>query len=119
MLQLVTKVPPFAAPWSGAELLLGVLVAAAVGVVLVAGARLMLARARPPAGRPPNRRGRGGVGPGPAYRPSSTGGGTSHRSSFAAAPSPVVVFFSVLFVGLPAVVTSGLVWFVLHGRGVL
>ena len=35
-------------------------------------------KSRPAGGRPPGRRGRGGVGPGPAYRPSSTGGGTKH-----------------------------------------
>jgi hypothetical protein len=33
----------------------------------------------PAGGRPPGRRGAGGVGPGPGYRPSSTGGGTTHN----------------------------------------
>lgn len=38
-----------------------------------------MAKTRPPAGRPPNRRGRGGIGPGPAYRPTEGGGGTNHK----------------------------------------
>jgi len=38
-------------------------------------------QSRPPAGRPPGRRGKGGVGPGPAYRPSSSGGGTTHNGN--------------------------------------
>lgn len=38
-----------------------------------------MAKSRPPAGRPPGRRGRGGVGPGPGYRPGGTGKGTSHK----------------------------------------
>jgi hypothetical protein len=37
--------------------------------------------ARPSVGRPPGRRGKGGTGPGPAYRPSSTGGGTTHNGN--------------------------------------
>lgn len=40
-----------------------------------------MAKTRPPAGRPPGRRGRGGVGPGPAYRPGGTGKGTSHNGN--------------------------------------
>lgn len=40
-----------------------------------------MAKTRPSPGRPPGRRGRGGTGPGPAYRPSSTGGGTSHNGN--------------------------------------
>ena len=34
---------------------------------------------RPKGGRPGGRRGGAGVGPGPAYRPGNTGGGTSHK----------------------------------------
>ena len=37
-------------------------------------------KARPSGGRPPGRRGRGGTGPGPGYRPSSSGGGTRHNT---------------------------------------
>lgn len=37
-----------------------------------------MARNRPAGGRPPSRRGRGGVGPGPAYRPNPNTGGTKH-----------------------------------------
>lgn len=35
----------------------------------------------PKGGRPPGRRGRGGVGPGPGYRPGGGGGGTKHGGS--------------------------------------
>jgi len=34
---------------------------------------------KPKGGRPPGRRGKAGVGPGPAYRPSTSGGGTTHK----------------------------------------
>lgn len=59
--------------------------------------------------RPPNRHSpRGGKGPGPTYRPSSTGGGTTHKSSSTArGPVAGIVFavsaFAVLFVGTPVV----------------
>ena len=33
---------------------------------------------RPARGRPPGRRGRGGVGPGPGYKPNPNTGGTTH-----------------------------------------
>lgn len=36
---------------------------------------------RPAGGRPPGRRGKGGTGPGPAYRPGRSGKGTKHKSS--------------------------------------
>lgn len=36
-------------------------------------------KSRPAGGRPPGRRGKAGIGPGPAYRPSGTGGGTTHK----------------------------------------
>lgn len=35
---------------------------------------------RPAKGRPPGRRGRGGVGPGPGYRHGGTGKGTRHNT---------------------------------------
>jgi hypothetical protein len=38
-----------------------------------------MGKTRPPAGRPPGRRGKGGTGPGPAYRPNPHTGGTKHN----------------------------------------
>jgi hypothetical protein len=38
-------------------------------------------KARPAGGRPPSRRGRGGVGPGPGYRPNPNTGGTRHTGN--------------------------------------
>lgn len=38
---------------------------------------------KPKGGRPPQRRGKGGVGPGPGYKPNPNTGGSSHKSSFA------------------------------------
>jgi hypothetical protein len=35
---------------------------------------------RPKGGRPPGRRGRGGVGPGPGYKPNPNTGGTKHTT---------------------------------------
>lgn len=61
---------------------------------------------RPSGGRPPGRRGKGGVGPGPGYRSGGTGKGTSHKSS-STARGPVagivfaLSFFAVVFVGSP------------------
>ena len=40
----------------------------------------MMAGKRPGKGRPPGRRGRGGVGPGPGYKPGGTGKGTRHTT---------------------------------------
>lgn len=63
---------------------------------------------RPSRGRPPGRRGRAGVGPGPGYKPGNTGKGTNHKSS-STARGPVagivfaLAFFTVAFVGSPIV----------------
>lgn len=43
----------------------------------------MMAKSRqgkPKGGRPPGRRGKGGIGPGPGYRPGGGSGGTTHGS---------------------------------------
>lgn len=76
-----------------------------------------MARSRPPGGRPPNQRGRGGIGPGPAYRPSSTGGGSKHKSS-SVEGSPIirVVYALAAFVALTG---GSVVGYLLHGYGVL
>lgn len=37
-------------------------------------------RPRKSGGRPPGRRGRGGIGPGPGYKPGGTGKGTRHNT---------------------------------------
>ena len=73
---------------------------------------------RPKGGRPPRRRGRGGVGPGPAYRPSSSGGGTRHKSSMVASPV-VTVAAVVLFLVGPLGLVLRVAAYLLHGYGVL
>lgn len=66
---------------------------------------------RPGGGRPPGRRGRGGVGPGPGYRPGGGGGGTKHGSSSGTRAMAVV---SALIFGVPALIVAVcLVWLVL------
>ena len=66
---------------------------------------------RPPAGRPPGRRGSGGIGPGPAYRPSRTGGGTTHGSSTG---TRGMAYAAALMFGVPAALFVGIVvWLVL------
>lgn len=69
-------------------------------------------RSRPAGGRPPGRRGRGGVGPGPGYKTSGRGKGTSHKSSSSArGPVAGIVYavcaLALLLVGSPVVY---LVW---------
>lgn len=76
-----------------------------------------MAKTRPAGGRPPSRRGKGGVGPGPAYRPSSSGGGTRHKSSSVeGTPIITVVYGIAAFV---VVTVGGVTAFLLHGYGVL
>lgn len=75
-------------------------------------------KARPKGGRPPQRRGRGGVGPGPAYRPSSSGGGTRHKSSAVASPVVTVGAFALFLVG-PLSLLGVVLMYLLHGYGVL
>lgn len=38
-----------------------------------------MGKKRPNGGRPPGRRGRGGVGPGPGYKPNPNTGGSKHK----------------------------------------
>lgn len=45
----------------------------------------------PSGGRPPGRRGTAGVGPGPGYRPSSSGGGTRHSGDTSCCPMVAAV----------------------------
>lgn len=61
---------------------------------------------RPAGGRPPGRRGRGGVGPGPAYRPGGGGGGTTHKSG--AAHMSLVILSYAMFIALPLGVVAGI-----------
>jgi hypothetical protein len=44
---------------------------------------------RPKSGRPPGRRGKGGTGPGPAYRPNPNTGGTRHEGGCCAMAAAV------------------------------
>lgn len=76
-----------------------------------------MAKSRPGGGRPPNRRGKGGIGPGPGYRPGSTGGGTRHKSS-SVEGSPIirVVYALAAFVVLTGGSVAG---YLLYGYGVL
>lgn len=76
-----------------------------------------MAKTRPPAGRPPRRRGRGGIGPGPAYRPSRSGGGTRHKSS-SVEGTPIITVVYALAAFVVAVV-GGVTAFFLHGYGVI
>lgn len=68
---------------------------------------------RPGSGRPPGRRGRGGVGPGPGYKTGGTGKGSTHKKSSSTAVGPVaglvfaVAAMAVLFVGTPV---AYLIW---------
>lgn len=57
---------------------------------------------RPPRSRRP---GRAGVGPGPAYRPTSSGGGTKHGSS---SGTRVMAWVAAAIFGLPVLVVVGL-----------
>ena len=72
---------------------------------------------RPAKGRPPGRRDRGGIGPGPAYKPGGTGKGTSHKSSSVEGTPIIRIVYVIAFgvVGTMAFVGYGL----LHGYGVI
>lgn len=66
---------------------------------------------RPGGGRPPGRRGRGGVGPGPGYRPGGGGGGTKHGSS---SGTRAMAWAAGVIFGVPALIfVACLVWVVL------
>lgn len=66
-----------------------------------------MAKTRPGGGRPPGRRGKGGVGPGPGYRAPGTGKGS---------PIITVVYALAAFVVLTL---GGVAAFLLHGYGLL
>lgn len=65
---------------------------------------------RPKGGRPPGRRGRGGVGPGPGYRSGGKGGGTKHGGSGGAARTHVWLAWALLV--LPVLVFAGALGYV-------
>jgi hypothetical protein len=74
---------------------------------------------RPGGGRPGGRKGGAGVGPGPAYRPGSTGGGTSHKGGntkgSASAAAPVIGIAFALFFVPGAGILSIAIW-LMHAR---
>lgn len=70
-----------------------------------------MAKARPGSGRPPNRRGRGGVGPGPGYRPNPYTGGKKAGGYSAVPTAPVIGIAFALFLGLPAGVLGLVGWY--------
>lgn len=77
---------------------------------------------RPSGGRPPGRRGGGGIGPGPGYRPGpprggKPKGGMGGKSSFATIPQQA--FAAALFLALPLGVVGGVGAYLLHGYGVI
>lgn len=76
-----------------------------------------MGKTRPGGGRPPGRRGKGGVGPGPGYRPGGTGKGTRHKSSSVEGTPIIRVVYAIALgvVGTIAFVGYGL----LHGYGVI
>lgn len=76
-----------------------------------------MAKTRPPGGRPPGRRGGSGIGPGPGYRPTSTGGGTSHKSSTVEGTPMVGIVYAIA--GFVVLTVGGVLAFLLHGYGVL
>ena len=55
---------------------------------------------RPRGGRPPGRRGRGGVGPGPGYRPGGTGRGTRHTGGCMTAKVTGAVILGLIAIAL-------------------
>jgi hypothetical protein len=55
---------------------------------------------RPGGGRPPGRRGKGGIGPGPGYKPGKGGGGTRHTSG-SSTGSKAMMWVSVALFGVP------------------
>jgi hypothetical protein len=78
-----------------------------------------MAKSRPKGGRPPRSRrpGRAGVGPGPAYRPSRSGGGTGHKSSSATRRQALAAV--VGFIVIPAAVVLGITAYLAHGYGLI
>jgi hypothetical protein len=75
-------------------------------------------QSRPAGGRPTGQRGKAGVGPGPAYRPSSSGGGTRHKNSASAVAPQLALVFGIFLV-LPAITGLTVLAYLLHGYGVL
>lgn len=76
-----------------------------------------MAKSRPAGGRPPRRRGRGGIGPGPGYRPGGTGKGTRHKSSSVEGNPIITVVYGI---AVAVVLTiGGVVAGLLHGYGVI
>lgn len=59
------------------------------------------------------RPGRAGIGPGPAYRPSSSGGGTKHGSSTGTRP---MVWIAVAIFGTPALAALAAIGYVVRGH---
>lgn len=74
-------------------------------------------KGRPAGGRPPGRRGKGGVGPGPGYRTSGTGKGTSHKSSSSATVPILGIAFALISV--PMLIGLYVLGYLLHGHGML
>lgn len=68
---------------------------------------------RPSGGRPPGRRGKGGIGPGPGYRPGGGGGGTKHGSSTG---TRAMAWAAVGIFGLPFLAALGAFTYVIVGR---
>lgn len=80
-------------------------------------ANLIMHSKGPGGGRPPGRRGRGGVGPGPGYRTGGTGRGTPHKSS---SGTHRQAFAAALgFIVLPAIVVLGIASYLAHGYGLI
>lgn len=76
-----------------------------------------LEKSRPGGGRPPGRRGKAGVGPGPGYRPGGGGGGTGHKSSSATHRQALAA--AAGFIVIPALVVLGIVSYLAHGYGLI
>lgn len=76
-----------------------------------------MAKARPGGGRPPGRRGRSGVGPGPGYRAPGHGKGSTHKSSSVEGTPMIGLVYGI---AAAVVLTMGsVVGYLLHGYGVV
>lgn len=79
---------------------------------------------KPKGGRPPGRRGKGGVGPGPGYRPGSGGGGTRHgggtrpKGSSGSATRSIVIIMASIY-GAAALAILGALGYLAHGWGLI
>lgn len=71
--------------------------------------------ARPGGGRPPGRRGKAGVGPGPGYRPGNPRGNKAKGGASGVATPPIVGIAFAIFIAVPVLVAAGIITFIARG----